>query len=319
MAITITTEQEVFRRLAEDITANLQARGVPVPDVALTNVSEALLLAFRLAHRTVHPHPRRVRYSQELAGRDLPESLQSGLRRVVDELEQGRDVTQRLTRRFLKPRFNDSLFNDLAIQHLHVGERDRVSGDVDGARDVLFAIVLEEEVLLLDIADHTAFQGSYDFVAVLERNWPELLRQDRLDGIVDGEASVTLSAKDRATYRKVGANLPLVLPEGVFLPPGGLVTRDGTSLRAIQNVQQTIGKLRNYLQLVVSDSPKLVSAIAARTGVSTNALDLRVVFAEDGDLAFLELTTGVMIEPAQGIFHVLPRRVRPAQRPEHNQ
>jgi len=93
MTVTISTIPEVLERLRIVVVGQLHS----IPARALSTRADS---------------PR---------GRILPTDVHAAMSTIESECLRGEDLTHRMTRKFYKSSFNDFLFNNFGIHHLHLG------------------------------------------------------------------------------------------------------------------------------------------------------------------------------------------------------
>ncbi len=304
----ITPLAQILEDLRDRLVLWLEHEGLSVPDKARSDVDSALIAVLRIPHRSIQPHPRQVRFSKELEARraELSQETLDALHIVVEELERGDDVTQRLTRRHFKAGFNDRLYNDLGVQHLHLGPRDGALDATgrhamcEGHDDLLWVIVRPDDVYLLDVLGHGAF-AKYDFGQVVYDNWKYLLGEP-LEGWTD-DADV-LSAEVRASARRAGLSTVLTINGEDFLPGG--YASDGTSTEVVSVAFHLLNKVGDTQRWLEKNLGTVLDKLENVTGARIPGLDLRVGDLEafvQGGVSFAEANTG-------GTFIVTPGGIR---------
>jgi hypothetical protein len=293
----ITPLDEILDDLRDRLVSRLQQGGFSVPDKARREVSAALIAVLRIPHRSIQVRPRQVHFSKELAARWplLSQGTLNALHVVVEELERGDDVTQRLTREHFRSGFNDRLHNDLGVQHLHLGPRNLAQDSTgkhamcEGHDDLLWVIARPDDVYLLDVLGHGAF-AKYDFGQVVYDNWKYLLGEP-LEGWTD-DADV-LSAEVRASARKAGLTTVLTINGEDFLPGGYM--KDGTSDEVVRVTFYLLNKLVDLHQWLEKNLEPILADLAEMTGTRIGGLDLRVRDLDafiHGEISLEEENTG---------------------------
>src|SRR5262249_60253000 len=127
----------------------------------------------------------------------LTAEIRAGVAAVEIELAAGADPTPRLSRKLLKRGFNDKMLNDWGIHHLHLGLSMEPEGRfITRTGDVLFVLFRDDDAYLIDVREHGAWCDG-DLVEIVHTNWPETIRQFRLEGVNGFE----LTTKQRESLR----------------------------------------------------------------------------------------------------------------------
>ena len=289
---------EVMDDLRDRLVARLERDGYHVPAEARTDVDCALMAVLRVAHRTIPARPRKVHWSGVLKDKlpGLAPEVQAAVRAVAAELENGVDVNQRQTRRYFKAGFNDRLRNDLNVQHLHLGLRDHgwdktgrhlMAGD---SSDLLWIVATPEDVYLIEILDHEGF-GAFDFPQVIHDNWKHLLG-DPVPGWTVDEGDV-LSAGERATARRAGANTAVAINGQIFIPGG--IMADGTSSRVLTASDRILNGVADMHRWLAANAEIVLDGLAEVTGTRPPGLNLKAGDLDrllEGGICLVEANTG---------------------------
>ncbi|MEI9937282.1 MAG: hypothetical protein WDO69_08645 [Pseudomonadota bacterium] len=292
--IQVSTTKEVLERFRLEIVANLKARGFSVPsEVEISgNCFEAFVAWQRLEHRGISTAPRIVNESPELLGRNLDPAIRAALLDIRAEFERGEDMTHRLTRQFYRSGFNDFLFNNFGMQHLHLGatgagwDRTKKHPMSGSGSDLLFVLTSQTEAYFLDIHDHNAFERSESAKPLAQlalRNRPDLLEPYIAPDVVGADQTF----EDAFLLAKAGFATVYEL-DGRFLLTGGTVI-DGrvsngkraacTSGAVIDAANRVLNMVARLVKHVSSKVDELADVAESRTGVRTFAFELEVVQA----------------------------------------
>ena len=207
-----------FRQIVEQI---LTKKAIAVDPAE--PYEEAVYRYYANARRRLNVQRYTVVESKELA---CPSDLAPGYAELKSELERGIDVTDRLSTRTPRPKYEDQLLNDWGITHFHLGLRD-AQGNVQPAKVVLFAFVCDDVVHCIRFAEH----GSWSEIVLLEilqRNWPQTIEPARAKDLSRYE----WSDEDRKKIRRDHGNILNTVNGEVFAPIGGGISAAGTSMRA---------------------------------------------------------------------------------------
>lgn len=193
-------------------------------------------LDFRL--RYIDPQPRKVWLSDQFP-KTLPSAIGETLLRLVARLSDGEDINQHQGKGLTlhhdtsgekKDQRTDLLWAEWCIHHLHLSAP--ASHEVYAERSdwLLFCVVLEQDVLLIDVLPHETdnFSDTH-LIETLFRNWPALAKQYELKGLLAGDSG--WKPRDIANLRKAGVTVPFTYEGRVYMGPGMGITTASTSLR----------------------------------------------------------------------------------------
>jgi len=164
-----------------------------------------------------------------------PPQLKPGYAELKSELEQGIDITARLSRKTRKATYEDQLLNDWSVIHFHLGLRN-AQGKVPGTEIVLFAFVRGDVVHCIGFFDHESW-SKIEVLEILQRNWPQAVEHARVKGNVTG---YEVTDEGRAKLRAAGAQILNIVNGAVFAPVGGGYSVAGTSLQAHKQADRAI-------------------------------------------------------------------------------
>jgi hypothetical protein len=293
--VQVTSLSEVYERLRLSIVAAMRSGGFDMPPDTEHNVHSVVIAWFRVAHRSIVPAQRSVDWSKQLRARHLAPELLEGVQAIETESIAGIDLNPRLTRRFFKAKFSDRLFNDLRVQHLHLGKRDATTnGLIEGTSDLLYVLVQPQRLLFLDVLEHSAI-SSADFLEYLRSNWPDLA----------GPPS-PYSPQDRAEARAAGLTLVSSKNGQFWISEEGGIATDGTSARVIDQADRLLDRVDACHRWIVENSEVIAQRVQSHTGVAPSSLALSLQY--DGKkLAFEDANLGVIVFPEIETVLVVPR------------
>lgn len=293
-SINVSATKEVLERLRLDLVSSLESSGISVPADAKRpgNCFAAVVAWQRLEHRRLAVVPRRVGESPELRARQLDPAIECAVKAIRSEFERGVDLTQRLTRQFYRAGFNDFLFNNFGIHHLHLGPRGAARDQTrkhpmsGGMSALLFTIVSATDAYFLDVLDHQVF-GSVEMAKSLARialrNRRELLKPYIAAGVVTAEQTF----EDAFHLAASGCTTVYEL-DGTFLLTGGTVLdgcvvdgirRACTSTGVIDAANRTINLVVDLVEYVQANAESLARLVESDTRVRLNVIDLTVIRA----------------------------------------
>jgi hypothetical protein len=275
----------------------LRAKGLEVPDD--TTIVDALIMYVNSRFREIPARPREALWSPELRTRPLARPILDGVRRIEAASEKGEQLRPYQSTLLANPLYADALYNEWRIQHFHLDlpdGRPARPGFVRRTRDLLFGIVTENQLLLIDVRDHKSFADK-ELLEIVHRNWREVLAPWRLD---DWSVDPEDVNEDHAATRRSRFTVLTSLSDGtVYAPLGGGVMFDKHGTASI--VKGEVNRLRQRaydLQqgCVRNEGQFLALAAAQGKPVDRARFELRVV-EEDGTLHLVpcEMNVGTKI------------------------
>ncbi|OMD78255.1 hypothetical protein [Paenibacillus odorifer] len=181
---------------------------------------------FNWTNRLISPAKRKVHYSKQFK---CPSKLKKGLNKLIRKIQNGDNLIPHQTRNLKKLRFNDGLFNDWGIQHLHISSEIEEDGFVKRAGDVLYVLLNDKNAYLIQIADHMSF-AKQEMIKILHANWPEVIEPYRINAL---SVEPKLTDNEVGLFRKHGISAAIELEKGVIYSPiGGGITTARTSSKA---------------------------------------------------------------------------------------
>lgn len=292
--IKVSTAGEVLERFRVDVVADLKRRGFKVPSEAEVsgNYHAAFVAWQRLQHRGVSTARRTVTESPELLRRELEPWIRDALRAIRAEFERGDDLTHRLSRLFYKSGFNDFLFNNFGMHHLHLGapgagvDTTKMHPMSGGAPELLFALITPTEAYFLDVQDHNVFERAdltKSLALVALRNRPKLFEQYIPPGVV----GVDQTFEDAFLLAKAGVATVYEL-DGKFLMTGGTVL-DGhsangkrapcTSIAVVTAADRVLTRIKDLVEYVRSNTNEVANVAESLGKPRPSVLQLEVVEA----------------------------------------
>lgn len=239
MTLQIDFAHDVAARCIEKLT---EAGYTPNP----ANDEYAIYTYVSVRHRRVRPRPRAV----HRASYTVPAHLADGERQLREKVEAGGDLWPHQSRRIGKPSAMDGMLNDFGIQHFHLGTSPdaRHANLIAGTKEVLFAIVEDDNFYAIGIYDHDAWTQRA-VVDVVHATWPELTEPYTLRDSPEGKLvglSEDLTDEQYATLRTKNVNALQQRPDGTIqMGMGGGSMSNGSSFvvrretdRFVDHIQQ---------------------------------------------------------------------------------
>jgi hypothetical protein len=239
-------------------------------------------------NRLVKPQPRTVHMSKAFQQNPLIVQRASDLAQIIDDIEQGRDLTKYLSRQIVRavvhalgqpPRPNlDLMLNDWGVHHLHISTQVEADGFVLRDRHLLFAVFRPQAAYLIDVMQHGDWARDH-VLEVMAREWPNEGVIYELKGVLGLKRQVTECA--RATQRKANLNTPFEFGGKVFMPTGFMSTA-GTTMAAVQESDRLLNRLDVFEQKLIRD-PDWLKSVFERHGLVFPAKpEFELAIREDG-------------------------------------
>ncbi|RYD40682.1 MAG: hypothetical protein EOP83_34940, partial [Verrucomicrobiaceae bacterium] len=139
-------------------------------------------LYYNARSREISRRPRRVHYSRELV-EQMRDAHEIPVNRIAAAAEKGEDLHPYLSTRSTDPSYSDMLFNEWRVHHFHLGEPGKgPKGFVGRTGDLLFALVMPDNIYFISLSDHDAFADDV-LLEVMHRNWYDVLTPYRCTGV----------------------------------------------------------------------------------------------------------------------------------------
>lgn len=163
-------------------------------------------------------------------GFTCPVSRQEGLRQFRRKILQGRPLNPHLSTRSTRGRKLDGLLSHWGIYHFHLGIKPypKIPGFVERTNHLLFAWVDDDYVYNIAVGDHNDFE-EHSLIETVYDNWPYLMDRFRMSAL-PGEPQRANRQELREARRCLAIGVQI--EDKLFMPPGGGVTTNGTSINA---------------------------------------------------------------------------------------
>lgn len=171
---------------------------------SITDGHELMVFYFTIQYRLVAKRPRRV---HEAKGFTIPASRKAGYEWLKSKFEKGESVLPHLSKSIKGLKYQDKLLFDWSIHHFHLGTTVKDDGFVDQHDAIVFAIVEEDDVYMLQIEEHGNWSDK-DKLEIVLNNWPHLLER------IDGTPSDDFSSEQIGELRACNVNVVVTLSDG---------------------------------------------------------------------------------------------------------
>ncbi|MDD2859684.1 MAG: hypothetical protein PHI71_01275 [Acidiphilium sp.] len=215
-----------------------------------------------IRHRRIRPRPRVV----HKASYTVPPHLAGGEQQLLAKVVAGGDLWPHQSRKIGNVVAEDGMLNDYGIQHFHLGTSPdpKRAHLIEGTKELLFAVLKEDDFYVLGIFDHSAW-SKQDLLDIIHANWPELIAPYTIKGALG--LSHNYTEEEAAKLRSAGINVIQQRPDGtIHLGMGGGVTTNCRSMAAtldaiglVQFVDNLQDEVLTMLATKLSTAPLLTN------------------------------------------------------------
>ena len=280
------------------IVSEFRHQGISFPENADLKHLASRYLEMRI--RRIEPVPRQVHFSEEihdslgkLSRETNPEVREEALEawRTVFHLRHlfvsGDNVMPFLTDRVTKTERTDGLLWDYAMHHLHLSRNDGKRGFVKRSDWLLFAIVADRDVFLVDVRKHKDHERQgfewvrQDLLDIVHNNWPELTESRLLHGVTGDR----VTNAEKLELRRKNVNLVHGVGGRAIAPLGFGTAGDGHSILCRFLADKLLHELEEHQRILDSSSAEL-RATFVENGMPEDAeIDFKLVRRAGLDLS----------------------------------
>ena len=273
MALDINFTRDVAERCVQRLT---EAGYAPQP----TDDGDAIHTYCGVRHRRVRPRPRRV----HKAAYTVPPDRVDGERQLLEKVAAGGDLWPHQSRQMGKLTFEDGMLNDYGIQHFHLGTTPdpKHPNLIAGTKELLFAVVKEDDFHVIGIYDHSAW-SKQALLDVINKTWPKLSEPYT---IKSGPGMRVIGLRhnyteaEAAELRKAGVNTLVQRADGgIQIGMGGGINAAGGSVTARREADK-------FLVAIEKVQEQVVTALAPRVANGDIPADAPVHLVWDGDAIY---------------------------------
>jgi len=241
-------------------------------------------------------HPRKVYYSKEFL---CPDECEGALRKLVADIESGKNLLPYMSKRVANPTFNDGMLNDWGIHHFHLNKDiEKETGFVKRSDWLLLAFVNEEAVYFLNVFPHkkSYLWSHIKLIEIIDNNWPELIDKNRLEGVVG--LTEKLDDKTYSKLRKANVSTFVELGENkVFGLIGGGYASDGSSTEAVRTSDYWYNYIRKIELYIRDEYQSLKRQMLPFDSCSMEKkLEIKLLTLTEEELILLEKQRNVIIK-----------------------
>jgi hypothetical protein len=241
---------------AEHIQQYFKALGVAT---AATAPYELIVRYTSLARRLIPTKARGIGFSREF---QCPPQSKSGLALLKHRILRGEPLVPHMSTQIFDADFNDGMFNDWGVHHLHLGlvPYRKNARFVERTGPVLYAMVTPSTVYAIDVMTHGKGHKhawtSQRIIQIVYDNWPMLLKRGLHTDLAGGDA---LTDDEYEQARQGNVTAALVLRDGTpLIGPGGGISTNGTGIRAVIEAHGKLEALGQFEENVRQAAPEIV-------------------------------------------------------------
>ncbi len=210
-------------------------------------------------YRIPDSRPRKIKRT---AAFQCPKHLERGLATLETMIKEGRSLFPYLSRQIFNASEQDGMLFDWGILHFHLGTDPdaKYKGMIKGTREILYAIVAEDDVYFLLIAKHGLWANKA-LLQLVKKEFPHIIEPYKLHGVLPGQH--TYSERDHLALRAAGASPATEIDGELYFSPGGGINTAGGSMTSTSKIQQLIYEYEIAERLMKEELQKRIASTAA--------------------------------------------------------
>lgn len=256
----MTVEMDFYGDWIDHLRRELTAAGYPAQNPG--DQREVCLQYFNYQKRRVDVRPRAVLESVQFV---VPPDVQVGYTALKAKMQNGDDLRPHLSRLLARLNYDDPMLNDWGVHHFHLGTVIEGDGFVDRTGPLLYARVLPDRILCLQILAHQNWTNR-DLIETWHTNWPDTLAPYRLPADIVAPPNPTEQELQR--LRRAHVNTHVQVPDGTnYAPPGSGATTSGVAVDVAMTCNRH-RKIMRGLERYVRDNIGHIVQAAGADGVT---------------------------------------------------
>lgn len=186
----------------------------------------------------------------------------AGIQNLERKIANGESLAPHLSKYIFdidQARNNDPMLNEWSIYHFHIPPSDGNGSFVTRSKDLLFAIVTDDQFIFLDVQPHSDSTGTYEpwvdisIIEKIESNYPDLIQPYYL-----GEGRTPLTNEQRKNLRAKNCNTNIITTSGKeYRIPGCGSVSAGLPVNSIRQGDMATSFIDDILNNVSSNSVTL--------------------------------------------------------------
>ncbi len=253
---------------------------------------------FSYKSRILHTKPRQVLRAAEFF---CPQDWMKGLNKIIHKLENGSDMSLHMEFKTSPDETaEDFLLADWGIYHFDL--KKRVSGDQEEIGPTLFVYFTEMAAYLLTTKGDDGWTVQ-ELLEIMDKNWPQLLMDFRLEGILGQSAPV--GSREYVALRRKNKNVIFSLSSGRIVASGA-VQYDADGCR--HAISAYALKIERYLEKIESairrEEAQVVRRVQQESGREVDAMQIVLEREKNGGAYIAEAQTHVLLSRMEGLFEL---------------
>lgn len=228
-----------------------------------------------------------------------PPKYRKALKDIENILERGGDIYPYLSTSIDNLNYQDGLFNDWGVIHLHLGDNPHLTkqGFISRTGPLLFLYKDNGVAYFLDIFNHSDWTNK-KVLQIIQNNWPEVLDKYRYQGAT--VITSNYSEKEHDEFRKAGVIVfmelkdingkpTVIAPSHLGIASSGHANID---VRQHDYVYERIKKMEN----IIRENIELIKEkMQSNSMIIPKKLHIKFTIEENGKLLISEKNTGFVI------------------------
>ena len=267
------------------------------------DASRLLIVYYNWDKRFIRPRRRAVNQSNALRRNPLATQLASELAHIIDDIEDGRDLTRYLSEdivravvdvpgRNVSRRDLDLMLNDWAVHHLHLSTTMQPNGFVVRSDPLLFVAFRPEAAYLIDIMKHGDWTRDHVLEVMIDE-WPAAGVVHEVKGALPNPQSSRITEQQRRALTKAHIDATFEYNGKLYMPADGL-TSAGTSESVTFTVNSVMRTIRGF-ENTMAANPDSLKAQFAQAGVTYPNQPIFEFGFRDDRPGLMETSTGTWL------------------------
>lgn len=247
------------------------------------DIDSDLLKLFTVQKKFVYQFSRKVEISKELQIKiENNHKHKNEILKLKEYLEKGIDINAHQTTDLFNYHVHDDLVYDWKIYHFHLSfNREEGKYFTKRTKDVLFAYIIKDRALLIDVLKHEPpyhIFANKTLLEIIDRNWEGILLE------VNGVQGLTHnpSTEDRFKLRKYNINEGVIEINGKFIfSPGLGQVSSGHSAEEVMKLNQLNRWLKTNEKVIIQNKDTIDIMFMKLHSLTTKP-EYQIVFTDQG-------------------------------------
>ncbi len=246
---------------------------------------------FDFDSRLVVPKPRKVKIPSKFS---CPSKLKPGYDLLLKKVEEGTNLFPHLSRQIFKTDFMDGMLFDWGIQHFHLGltSDGKRPSLIQGTKEVLYAIVTDDNFYVLVIEDHGHW-ASKDLLRIVKNDFPEILAPYKIEGILGMEHKYT--ERDHIQLRNAGINTMNEIDGDYYISPGGGINSAKGSAQSTMRINFTHKWYREAEKVIISEFKRIWDSIPKDDIKEPESIKLKMPKGENDRITVISVENNISV------------------------